>query len=66
MSKYERLWKYIADSGQDQLTIPFSAVERISCPARSFLPSVRELLYDGYQIDHIFLKKQQIKISRIE
>ena len=30
MSKYVRLWKYIADSGQDQLTIPFSAVERIT------------------------------------
>ncbi|HJA27521.1 MAG TPA: hypothetical protein H9720_04220 [Candidatus Limosilactobacillus intestinigallinarum] len=68
MSKYERLWKYIVDSGQDQLTIPFSAVERITgIPLDySFLGYKKELLDYGYQVDHIFLKKQEIQISRIK
>lgn len=68
MSKYDQLWKYIVDSGQDQLTIPFSEVEKIAgVPLdHSFLGYKKELLNYGYQVDHIFLKKHQIQISRIK
>ncbi len=68
MSKYDRLWKYIADSGQDQLVVPFNAVEKIAgVPLdHSFLGYKKELLDYGYQVDHLFLKKQQIQISRIK
>ena len=40
MSKYDQLWKYIADCGQDRLMIPFSAVEKIA----------------GVPLDHSFLR----------
>jgi hypothetical protein len=68
MSKYDQLWKYIADCGQDRLMIPFSAVEKIAgVPLdHSFLRYKKELLDYGYQVDNLFLKKQQIQISRIK
>lgn len=68
MSKYNRLWKHIANSGQDQLMISFGEVERIAgVPLdHSFLGYKKELLDYGYQVDHIFLKKQEIQISRIK
>lgn len=66
MSKYNQLWKCIADSGQDQLMTPFSEVERVTgVPLdHSFLQYKKELLDYGYQVDHIYLKKQQIQVSR--
>lgn len=68
MSKYDQLWKYIADSGQNQLMISFGQVAKIAgVPLdHSFLGYKKELLDYGYQVDHIFLKKQQIKVSRIK
>lgn len=66
MSKYNQLWKHIADSGQDQLMIPFSEVERVTgVPLdHSFLQYKKELLDYSYQVDHIYLKKQQIQVSQ--
>lgn len=67
LSKYDQLWQFIADSGQETLVIPFDQVKAVTGVALdpSFLQSKKELLTYGYQVDHIFLKKQQIKVSRI-
>lgn len=68
MSKYDPLWKKIADSGQDELMIPFERVQEIAgVPLdHSFLNYKKELQNYGYQVDHIYLKKRQIKVSRIK
>lgn len=66
MSKYNQLWQAIADSGKDQLTITFDQVEQLGgVPLdHSFLQYKKELLAYGYQVDHIFLKKKVIAISK--
>lgn len=68
MSKYDRLWKNIASRDQDRLIIPFAEVEKIAgVPLdHSFLRYKKELREYGYQVDHIYLKKQQIQVSRIK
>ena len=68
MSKYEPLWNYIQESGNDIVILSFEDIQKIlSIPVdHSFLNYKKELLSYGYQVDKISLKKQEIQFSKLK
>lgn len=68
MSKYDAVWRHIHKSGKDRLELTFAEIETIAgIPVdHSFLSSKKELLTYGYQVEHIFLKKQTVIFTRLE
>lgn len=66
MSKYDKLWDYVAESGKDELELTFDDIDRIAgVPIdHSFLNYKKELLPRGYEVDHIFMKKGFVRFKR--
>lgn len=62
MSKYERLWRYINQTGDSPLELSFSEIESISgAPLdHSFLKYKAELLSCGYRVKKISIKEQTV------
>jgi hypothetical protein len=60
MSKYDPLWKYVAENKPDVLT--FAEIEKISgVPIdHSFLKYKKELLEYGYKVGKISMKEQTV------
>ena len=54
MSKYDGLWKWIAESGQDKLILTFERIEELAgVPMdHSFLKYKKELSDYGYQTEN--------------
>lgn len=66
MSKYDKLWDYVANSGKDELELSFDDIERIGgVPiGHSFLNYKKELLPLGYEVEHIYMKKKLVRFKR--
>ncbi len=68
MSKYDPLWEYIAQRGEDALTLSFGEIAAIAGTPldHSFLSFKKELTAYGYRVGKISMKKQTVDFERIE
>lgn len=66
MSKYESLWRYVQDWGQDTLTLTFEEIANIAgVPIdHSFLRYKKELEDYGYRVKKIYMKEQKVTFER--
>lgn len=66
MSKYEPLWKWIEENGQENLILSYSQIEEIlGFPIdHSFLKFKKELLTYGYQVGKISMKDETVDFIR--
>lgn len=68
MNKYNQLWKWIQENGEDRLELSFAEIERIAgVPIdHSFLKYKKELQEYGYQVGKISMKAETVAFERIE
>lgn len=62
MSKYELLWKWIAENGTDSFKLTFDEIESIAgIPIdHSFLRYKKELLEYGFRVEKISMKEKTV------
>ena len=67
MSKYEPLWKWISENGQENYKLPYAQIEEIlGFPIdHSFLKFKKELLAYGYQVGKISMKEENVTFKRV-
>ncbi len=68
MSKYEPLWKYLADLPDSEITMTFDDVARITGFKfdHSFLTYKKELPAYGWQFKKLSLKNQTLTLQRVQ
>lgn len=68
MSKYDGLWKWIAESGQDKLILTFERIEElVGVPMNhSFLKYKKELSDYGYQTEKISMKNKTVTFVKVK
>ena len=68
MSKYDGLWKWIAENGQDQFKLTYAQIEELAgVPIdHSFFKSKRELLGYGYQVGKISMKEETVTFEKVK
>lgn len=68
MSKYEKLWEYIAAQEQTSITLTFDeAAEIAGVPlGHSFLTYKKELTGFGWQVGKISMKAKTVSFARSE
>ena len=68
MSKYEPLWKWIAENGQENYKLTYAQIEEIlGFPIdHSFLKFKKELLEYGYQVGKISMKEETVMFKRLK
>ncbi len=68
MSKYDRLWEYIKNSGQDKLSLSYDDIEKIAALPldHSFLGFKKELLQYGYRVGKISMKEKNVMFERTD
>ena len=68
MSKYEPLWKWIAENGQENYKLTYAQIEEIlGFPIdHSFLKFKKELLAYGYQVEKISMKEETVAFERVK
>lgn len=66
MSKYDPLWKYIADAGKDTLKLTFEEIQAIigNPIDHSFLRFKKELWDFGFEVGKISQKEQTVQFRR--
>ena len=66
MSKYEPLWKWISENGQENFKLSYAQIEEIlGFPIdHSFLKYKKELLEYGYQVGKISMKEETLAFER--
>ena len=67
MSKYESLWKWISENGQDNFKLTYAQIEEIlGFPIdHSFLKYKKELLEYGYKVGKISMKEEIVGVERV-
>ena len=67
MSKYDKLWDYVAAQPDDGLDLSFDEIGEIAGVARdhSFLNFKKELLPLGWQVGKISMKNQIVHFERV-
>ncbi len=67
MSKYDKLWRYVQQTGKPQLTLTLDEAGRIAgVPVdHSFLRYKKELAAYGYQVGKISLKNATVSFERL-
>lgn len=67
MSKYEPLWKWISENGQENYKLTYAQIEEIlGFPIdHSFLKFKKELLAYGYQVGKISMKEENVTFKRV-
>ena len=67
MSKYEPLWKWIEEKGQDSFKLTYAQIEEIlGFPIdHSFLKYKKELLEYGYRVGKISMKEENVTFERV-
>lgn len=62
MSKYDKLWQYIKNCGEDNISLSFDEINSIAnLPIdHSFLQYKKELLDYGYEVGKISMKLQKV------
>ena len=68
MSKYDALWNYVHNSGDQTLTVTFDDVEQIAgIPIdHSFLTYKKELIEYGYEVEKISLKDKTVRFRKLD
>ena len=68
MSKYDLLWKWISENGQDRFVLTFAQIEEASgVPIdHSFLMYKKELLDYGYRVAQISLKDKTVAFEKVK
>ena len=68
MSKYDLLWKWISENGQDRFILTFAQIEEASgVPIdHSFLMYKKELLDYGYRVAQISLKDKTVSFEKVK
>ncbi len=68
MSKYDKLWEYVAAQPGDSLDLSFDQIGDIAGVAldHSFLNYKKELLPLGWQVGKISMKKQNVHFERTQ
>ena len=68
MSKYEPLWKWISENGQEKFKLTYAQIEEIlGFPIdHSFLKFKKELLEYGYQVGKISMKEETVAFERVK
>ena len=66
MSKYDLLWKYVKESGTENLKLTYAEIEKIAgVPIdHSFLTYKKELLEYGYKVGKISMKDQTVAFEK--
>ena len=67
MSKYEPLWEYVKESGDDRIVMTYEEVENVlNFPIEhSFLTYKKELKNYGYEVKKISMKDERILFEKI-
>lgn len=62
MSKYNSLWEYVQDGGEQSVTLTFEKIQEITgLPIdHSFLKYKKELTEYGYHVEKISMKEQTV------
>ena len=68
MSKYDALWKYVQESGNQSFKLTFYEIAEIAGIAidHSFLKYKKELTEYGYQVGKISMKEQTVIFNKVE
>ena len=68
MSKYDKLWDYIAEQPGESFDLSFEEISDIAgVPLdHSFLNYKKELLLRGWQVGKISMKKQAVHFERMQ
>ncbi len=68
MSKYDALWAYVSNSGQQTLTMTFEQIAEVADVAidHSFLAYKKELVAYGYKVGKISLKQNMVKFEKLD
>ena len=68
MSKYDGLWKWIAENGQDQFKLTYAQIEELAgVPIdHSFLKFKKELLDYEYQVGKISMKEETVAFEKVK
>ncbi len=66
MSKYDLLWEYIKNKGEDACQLTYDEIKEIAgVPIdHSFLTYKKELLEYGYQVEKISMKEQKVSFKK--
>ncbi|MDO4189748.1 MAG: hypothetical protein Q4E51_00700 [Lachnospiraceae bacterium] len=67
MSKYEPLWKWIAENGKENFKLSYAQIEEIlGVPIdHSFLKYKKELIEYGYRVGKISMKEENVTFERV-
>ena len=67
MSKYDTLWKYVQDNGNQSFKLSFDEIAEIAGTAidHSFLKYKKELTKYGYQVGKISMKEQTVIFNKV-
>ena len=67
MSKYNLLWKWIQNNGDDKFSLTYAEIEKIAgLPIdHSFLTYKKELIEYGYKVGKISMKEQKVMFEKI-
>ena len=68
MSKYDGLWKWIGENGQDQFKLTYAQIEELAgVPIdHSFLKFKKELLDYGYQVGKISMQEETVTFEKVK
>lgn len=66
MSKYDKLWKYVSETGSESFKLSYDEIEKIAgIPIdHSFLSYKKELIKYGYKVGKISMKEQNIEFIK--
>lgn len=67
MSKYNALWKYVKNNGEQSFKLSFDEIKHIAGIAidHSFLNYKKELLEYGYKVEKISLKDKTVLFQKL-
>ena len=68
MSKYDSLWNYVKERGEDSFKLSFEEIQNIAgVPIdHSFLKYKKELTEYGFQVGKISMKEQAVIFNRTD
>ncbi len=68
MSKYNALWEYVKENGNQTFVLTFEEIEKIAgIPIdHSFLKYKKELTDYGYQVGKISMKEQTVNFQKMD
>ncbi|MBO7388405.1 MAG: hypothetical protein J6T90_02430 [Methanomicrobium sp.] len=68
MSKYDKLWRWISENGEDSFKLTYEQIQEIAgVPLdHSFLRYKKELSDYGYKVVKISMKEKTVEFGKIE